>query len=103
MTSEHEIARHRLRNAREQREWFAAHGGNVEAYRKRYNRYFPDGTDYGNGGDAIFVADQAALVEAEALEVHAWRFIHDNEQRSHPDRRVPGSDRREPSEREARQ
>ena len=41
-----------------QRKWFADHGGCLEAYVSRYG-------DYGNGGEAIFKADKAALDHAE--------------------------------------
>jgi hypothetical protein len=46
-----------------QEEWVAEHGGTLEAYVKRYGS-ITDEHHYGNGGEAIFAADQAALDKA---------------------------------------
>jgi hypothetical protein len=52
-----------------QEDWVAEHGGTEEAYVKRYGS-IADEHHYGNGGEAIFAADQAALDMARA-EVEA--------------------------------
>jgi hypothetical protein len=46
-----------------QEEWVAQHGGNEAAYVKRYGSA-SDPDHYGNGGEAIYAADKAALDEA---------------------------------------
>ena len=55
-----------------QRKWFADHGGNLAAYISRYG-------DYGNGGEAIFKADKAALDHAEE-KVYEARKLWSNKQ-----------------------
>jgi hypothetical protein len=46
-----------------QEEWVAQHGGNEAAYVQRYGSV-NDEHHYGNGGEAIYAADKAALDEA---------------------------------------
>lgn len=53
------------RRVNEQREWISAHGGDIAGYVKRYGAA-TDPNKYGNGGEAIYAADKAALDEYEA-------------------------------------
>lgn len=46
-------------------EWVAEHGGTLDAYVARYGSITEE-PHYGNGGEAIFAADQAALDRARA-------------------------------------
>jgi hypothetical protein len=55
-----------------QRLWIVEHGGNLTGYIARYGSR-NDPTHFGNGGEAIFAADHAALVEAERRAVEAER------------------------------
>jgi hypothetical protein len=55
-----EVALHVLLS---QEEWVAGHGGNEAAYVKRYGSV-NDTVHYGNGGEAIYAADMAALNKA---------------------------------------
>jgi hypothetical protein len=57
-----------------QRKWFRRHGGGLEAYVSRYG-------DYGNGGEAIFKADKAALDYAEE-KVREARKLWSNKQKA---------------------
>lgn len=48
------------RRIREQRQWIAEHGGDLYGYIRRYGAA-SDPEHYGDGGEAIYLADKAAL------------------------------------------
>lgn len=49
----------------DQREWVVEHGGNLAGYVARYGSK-EDPEHYGDGGEAIYEADKAALDRAQA-------------------------------------
>ena len=48
-----------------ERKWIYEHGGNLTGYIARYGSV-DDPKHYGDGGEAIYAADMAALAKAEA-------------------------------------
>lgn len=56
-----EKLRHRVQD---ERKWIKDHGGNLTAYIARYGSK-DDPEHYGDGGEAIYAADVAALLRAE--------------------------------------
>ncbi len=58
----------------DQRKWFADHGSSLYAYVKRYGSA-DDESYYGNGGEAIYKADAAALREAEKEGAEAQKVL----------------------------
>ena len=57
-----------------QRDWFDSHGGNIFAYVERYGSK-DDANHYGEGGEAIYAADKAALDHALVKAHHAQRLL----------------------------
>jgi hypothetical protein len=53
------------REIQSQRTWIHQHGGDLSGYVARYGS--KDGEHFGDGGEAIFAADTAALVRWEAM------------------------------------
>lgn len=56
----------------EEQKWFEEHGGSLSAYIERYGSVH-DPDHYGDGGEAIYLADKAALDRAEEAALDAIR------------------------------
>lgn len=61
-----------LRKLAEERQWMEEHGGSETGYVHRYGSA-NDAEHYGDGGEAIFAADFAALKRAEEEALDAIR------------------------------
>lgn len=74
MASKSAVARREqaLTRLSSERQWMEEHGGNLSAYLARYGSK-NDPEHYGDGGEAIFAADKAALDKAEAEALAAIR------------------------------
>jgi hypothetical protein len=67
-----------IKRLAEERAWMEEHGSTLSAYIARYGSA-SDPDHYGNGGEAIYAADKAALDRAEAEAIEAVRLARRSE------------------------